>query len=107
MITPSVASTVSNSRQKSREVKLRAVQRAMDVIEGFLNPFDIADKDRLYVISSGNPIPSEIEHDVLTTEEAGKLEEEKFVEERLKKQDDDEGRKEFFDPLKRLKLKTM
>ena len=80
-----------------------AVQRAMDAMEGFLNPFEVADRDRLYILSSGNPVPLDIEHDVLSAEEAGRLEKEKFVSERLQKDDDDEEGPDFFDRLKKLK----
>ena len=58
------------------------------------------------MISSGNPVSEEIEHDVLSAEEAGRLEKERFVKERLTN-DGGECLKDFFDPLKRLKLKTM
>ena len=61
----------------------------------------------MYILSSGNPVPLDIEHDVLSAEEAGRLEKEKFVSERLQKDDDDEEGPDFFDRLKKLKLKSM
>ena len=75
-------------------------------MQGFLNPFEVADRDRLYILSSGNPVPPDVKHDVLNAEEAGRLEREQFVSERLQKDDTTEG-KDFFDRLKKLKLKSM
>jgi hypothetical protein len=82
-----------------------AVQRATDAIQGFLNPFEVADKNHLYILSSGSPVPQDIEHDVLIAEEAGRMEKEKFVQERLQKVGNEE--KDFFDKVSKLKLKTM
>ena len=39
----------------------------------------------MYILSSGNPVPSDIENDVLSAEEAGRLERDKFVSEMLQK----------------------
>jgi hypothetical protein len=39
----------------------------------------------LYILSSGNPVLSDIENDVLSAEEAGRLERDKFVSEMLQK----------------------
>lgn len=39
----------------------------------------------MYILSSGNPVLSDIENDVLSAEEAGRLERDKFVSEMLQK----------------------
>ena len=39
----------------------------------------------VYILSSGNPVLSDIENDVLSAEEAGRLERDKFVSEMLQK----------------------
>ena len=62
-----------------------AVQRVIEAMQGFLNPFEVADREHMYILSSGNPVPSDIENDVLSAEEAGRLERDKFVSERLQK----------------------
>ena len=43
----------------------RAVELAITSIQNFMNPFDVSDKDHLYNIASGAPIPTDIEHDIL------------------------------------------
>jgi len=76
----------------------------------FLNPFEVPDKTHLYILSSGAPVPADIENSVLNAEETGRKEKEKFVKERLQKVDRNEAgkeRKDFFDKLQRIKLKTM
>lgn len=82
-----------------------AVQRALCAVKGFLNPFDMSDKSRLYVISSGRPVSQEIERDVMRAEQAGHFEKEKFVRERLQKQG--EPQREFYDKVPKMKLLTM
>ena len=66
-----------SNTQKHRETSQReidknekAIQRVLSAFKGFLNPFDIDDKDHLYVISSGKQVPPEIERDVLRAETA-------------------------------------
>lgn len=73
----------------------------MAAITSFINPFDIPDKTKLYCLSSGATTSLEIERDVLRAEEAGKEAKEQFIRQRL------ETKEHFFEPLKKLKLKTM
>ena len=63
-----------------------------------------ADKDHLYSLTSGAPVPPEAELDVLQAEQIGKEAKEKFVKERF-----ESGSSEalFFEPIKRQRLKTM
>ena len=77
------------------------VKAAMDAVDSFLNSFNITDKDGLYNLSSGSNMPNEIEKDILSAEKLGCKEKEKFIDERLKKND------KFFEPVKRLNLATM
>ena len=80
----------------------KAVQRAITAIENFINPFTIDNKERLYSLASGAPVPPEVEKDVLNAEAMGKAAKSHFVA-RLESGDPNS----FFDPIKRQKLKTM
>ena len=77
------------------------VLATVDSVNSFLNPFGIPDKDNLYCISSGCKMSQDIERDVVSAECKGEDQKEAFIEERLKRNDN------FFQPIKRLKLKTM
>jgi len=81
-----------------------AVQRTMSAIRNFTNPFSLVDKDHLYSIASGAPVPPEAEIDVLRAEAVGKEAKETFIRERFVN-----GSSEalFYEPIKRQKLKTM
>ncbi|GFS04688.1 hypothetical protein ElyMa_006501800 [Elysia marginata] len=77
-----------------------AVKRAMRAIKGFLNPSTVDDKANLFVRSFGSP-----ENNVLIAEQKGRQERDKFIEERFKKTA--ETKKDFFERLPRMKLKTL
>ena len=79
-----------------------AVQRVISAINGFTNPWTIPDKQHLYSLASGAPIDPEVEKDVLQAEAAGKAAKQQFIDERFVSK-----KKEFFEPLKKQKLKTM
>ena len=64
----------------------------------------ISDKDHLYNIASGAPIPTDIEHDILQADEIGKRYKEKFIQDHFV---NNLSRTDFFQPIKKLKLKTM
>ena len=81
-----------------------AVQRAITSIHSFSNPFIIPNKDKLYSLASGAAASHEVEIDVLRAEAAGKTAKKEFIEKRFKDQTSAMG---FFDPVKKLKLKTM
>ena len=80
------------------------VTRTIAAIESFTNPFNVADKDHLYSLASGAPVPPEAELDVLQAEQIGKEAKKKLVKERF-----ESGSSEalFFEPIKRQRLKTM
>ena len=82
----------------------RAVELAITSIQNFMNPFNVSDKDHLYNIASGAPIPTDIEHDILQADEIGKRYKEKFIQDRFV---NNPSRTDFFQPIKKLKLKTM
>ena len=77
------------------------LQRAMEAVKSFMNPFHVADKTELYDLSSGTRLPHEIQKDVMQAPDIGKQEKEKFIKDRLEK------RADLFEPIKKLKLKTM
>ena len=77
------------------------VAATMDAITSFVNPFRIDDTDNLYCVSSGVKTPAEIEIDILTAEQVGRAQKESFIEERL------ECNESFFNPIKKVNLKTM
>ena len=79
-----------------------AVQRTTGAVKGYLNPFSMADKTHLYVISSGSPVSQEIERDVMWAEQAGHAQKVKFINERLLKTS--EPTHDFYDRLTKLKL---
>ncbi|KAG1696097.1 Sucrase-isomaltase, intestinal [Nymphon striatum] len=64
-----------------------------------MNPFDV-ESHQLFRIASGAPAPPGICEDIMDAETKGKHAKDSFITERLKKD------KEFFEPIKRLKLKT-
>ena len=82
-----------------------AVQRTMSAIEGFMNPWTVDDKERLYILSSGAPVSKEVEYDVLRADEVGRRAKEQFMQERIYKMADET--KDFFDKIPKQKLKTM
>ena len=83
--------------QKSEQNVLRTVE----AFKSFLDPFSVEDNDRLYNISSGAPVPTSIETDVMRAEVAGKKAKEAFIRDRLEKKE------KFFEPVKRMNLKVM
>ena len=83
------------------------MERVESAIEGFMDPFDPPPEVNpkfLYRISSGCPVPQEIEKDVFRSKAAGKEAREKFVRERLHP---DTRFKPFYAPIKNMKIKTM
>ena len=80
-----------------------AVMRTISAISNFTNPFTLSDKDHLYSLASGAPASREVESDVLRAETAGKEAKEAFIQDRFVK----DPSVHFFEPIKRMKLKTM
>ena len=55
----------------------------VETINNFINPFTIEDKDTLYCPSSSAPVPSNVENDILMSDEIGKKAYKQFVQDRL------------------------
>ena len=55
----------------------------MEAINNFINPFTTQDKDTRYCLSSGGPVPSIVENDILMSDEIGKKAQKQFVQDRL------------------------
>lgn len=66
-----------------------------------MNPFEIDNKEVLYCLSSGAPIPRAVEEDLLQADKVGKEAHMTFVKERLV-----ENTKSFHEPIKKQNLKT-
>ena len=75
----------------------------MTAIRCFGNPFTIANKKKLYCLSSGVPCSDEVEEQVLSAEATGKNLKDAFIQERFQ----DKPNKYFFDKNPRNKLLTM
>ena len=81
----------------------KAVQRVLTAISHFTNPFRTPNKDRLYSLASGAPMPEDIERDILRADRVGKALKADFISNRL-------GYASsacFFDPLPKQNLKNM
>jgi hypothetical protein len=75
------------------------VVKVSEAIVGFINPFEMEQKDKLYCISYGASATSEIECYAILAEAFGADAKVDFISERLEKHE------KFFDPIKRLNLK--
>ena len=73
----------------------------MEAINNFINPFTIKDKDTLYCLSSSAPVPSNVENDILMSDEIGKKAHKQFVQDRLI-----DKTVRFHAPVKKQNLKT-
>ena len=80
---------------------MRQIVKVAEAIVGFINPFEMEQKDKLNCISSGASATSEIERDAILAEAFGADAKVDFISERLEKHE------KFFDPIKRLNLKTL
>ena len=81
--------------------------KVLSAIDGFMDPFNPPPEhnpDLLYRISSGKPVPKEVEEDVFRADPAGIKLKQTFVKERLNPAT---KTKRFYDPVKKLKLKSM
>ena len=82
----------------------KAVINVMAAIRNFTNPFEVPDKNKLYNLASGAPVPLDVEIDVMQAEVKGKNQKDAFIRDRLATGCSAEL---FFEPIPRLKLKTM
>ena len=79
-----------------------AVQHVLTAVRNFTNPFTIADKDKIYSLASGAPVPKDAEIDLLRAEAVGMTAKADFIK-RL--QSGEPG--SFFETIKKKNLKTM
>ena len=70
-----------------------SVNSTISAVKGFLNPFDVLDTQRLYCLSSGAPVDSNVESDVLGAERVGEEARERFIKDRRETKD------RFFEPV--------
>ena len=96
----SSTATHRDCRQVEIQKSEARVQKTIDATRNFMDPFSIEDKSNLYSISSGPKMTKDVEIDVLTAEEVGNNMKKEFITTRL------EQNTNFFDPIKRAKLKT-
>ena len=99
------AEGIGTSHRDLRPTEIRrsenAVQRSMQAITSFINPFGDLQSNDLIIITSGSKVSEEVKFDVLRAEEAGRNAKELFIKERLEKN------QHFFDKIPQMKLKTM
>ena len=81
----------------------KAVQKVLTAISHFTNPFRTPNKDRLYSLASGAPMPEDIEMDILRADSVGKALKEDFI----KNRPGYASSACFFDANKRQNLKNM
>ena len=77
------------------------VQSLLEAIKGFMNPFQIDVKDKLFCLSSGAPATSKIEADLLNSDAVGEKSFNEFVTQRLVRKT-----VSFHQPIPRNKLST-
>lgn len=107
--TLSMADMLSGTAAETKHHELRPaemlkseklVRKTIEAVESFLNPFELGSTDNLFILSSGAAVSAEVQRDVLRAEQAGKVAKDVFIATRLEKGCD------FFEPIKRLGLKT-
>ena len=79
----------------------RAIQNVMTAISYFTNPWRTPNKEKLFSLASGTPVPADV--DVLRADTLGKTLKEDFIQNRLGYA----STKSFFDTLKQQKLRSM
>ena len=101
MLTPTDGGKHRDARPAEILKSEKLVSKAQDAVRSFLNPFSSDCKENLLILSSGAAASVEVQRDVLRAEAAGKEAKNNFITERL------ETSTNFFEPIKRLKLKTL
>ena len=90
-----------DNRNAEKRRSERHVSKTVQAIESFNNQFVIPDKDKVYCISSGALASIVIEVDILRADSVGRDSKDNFITNLL------EAKVNFFEPIKRLNLKTM
>ena len=76
----------------------KLVNKTVDAIKSFLNPFDVPEETKLYCLSSGAATSLDIEIDIIRAEKADEEAKKQFISEGLEMKD------HFFDPVKKMRL---
>ena len=75
--------TDSSSHKDIRKSEIQhseaEVRKVVDAISNFVNPFEVENKDLLYCISSGAPIPADVEEDLLSANMSGNKSRDEFI----------------------------
>ena len=107
-VTKEIASMDSQEATSHKEVRGSQIVKSeqdtcsvLQAISNFTNPFTIEDKDALYCLSSGAPVPQDVESDILMADDIGKKAHREFAQERLV-----EKKTSFHSPVKKQNLKT-
>lgn len=79
----------------------QSVLKVIEAIELYINPFDVDNKDTLFCLSSGRPVPESVEEHLLNVDSLGKAAYNTFLQDRFILKN-----KKFHEPLKRQKLQT-
>ena len=90
-----------DNRNAEKRRSERHVSKTVQAIESFNNPSVIPDKYKVYCIFSGALASVVIEVDILRADSVGRDSKDNFITNRL------EAKVNFFEPIKRLNLKTM
>ena len=88
------------TRATEIEKSEKRVKNTMTAITGFLNPFNIPEKNQLFCVSSGSPVSKMIEDDILHSQMIGEKAKQTFIKDRLMQN------KDFSMPIKRSNLKS-
>ena len=107
-MTKEIASMDSQEATSHKEVRGSQIVKSeqdtcsvLQAISNFTNPFTIEDKDALYCLSFGAPVPQDAESDILMADDIGKKAHREFVQKRLV-----EEKTTFHSPVKKQNLKT-
>ncbi|XP_067659430.1 uncharacterized protein [Haliotis asinina] len=102
MVPESVTGEIHRDVRRAEVLKgERRVAKTAAAINSFNNPFNTAEKGKVYSLSSGAPASSDVENDILRTDTIGAESKSNFIQDRLEKKE------KFFEPIKELRLKTM
>ena len=82
------------------------VSEVMDVFQNhFMNPFDVDDKQGLYIVSSGMKLPSDVAEDILSIDAWGREARDAYISERLQGKADEEINRNIHKPISRCRKK--
>lgn len=102
------ASMIKSSDCSHRDIQAHEIKRSeqsilkvLDAFEQYVNPFEVENRDNLFCLSSGRPVPKSVEENLLNVDNLGKASYKTFIQDRFIVKN-----KKFHEPLKRQKLQT-